>query len=115
MLWDGVVLSSDINFDKVLEKIMQFDSISPDARYYIINKESKDVLLSNVKECTGMNLSSASDPILAGIAPVFDSLNKAGGAGADKVKTVKTAAGSQMVAATDIEGTSWAVVSSVPS
>ena len=115
MIWDGVVLSSDINFDKVTEKISQFNSISSDARYYIVNKDTRDVLLSNVAACTGMNLASASDPILAGIAPVFDSLNKAENAGGEKVKTVKTSAGSQMVTATDIEGTSWVVVSSVPS
>ncbi len=115
MLWDGVVLSSDINFDMVLEKLMNFKSISPDARYYIINKDTRDILLSNIVENAGTNLSSSTDPVLAGISTVFDSLNKSGAAGGEKVVTVKTAAGSQMVAATDIEGTSWAVVSSVPS
>ncbi len=115
MIRDGVVLSSDINFDKVAEKISGFTSISPDAKYYIINKESKDVLLSNKVDCVGQNLTSATDPILTGIAPVFDSLDKSNTAGGSKVVTAKTSAGSQMITATDIEGTSWAIVSAVPS
>lgn len=109
------VLSSDINFDKVSEKIAGFVSISPDAKYYIINKETKDVLLSNITDCTGQNLASATDPILVGLSPVFDSLNKDRSARGEKVKTAKTASGSQMFTATDIDGTSWAIVSAVPS
>ena len=109
------VLSSDINFDKVSEKIAGFVSISPDAKFYIINKETKDVLLSNITDCTGQNLASATDPILVGLSPVFDSLNKDRSAGGEKVKTAKTASGSQMFTATDIDGTSWAIVSAVPS
>ncbi|MCR5409726.1 MAG: methyl-accepting chemotaxis protein [Lachnospiraceae bacterium] len=115
MIRDGVVLSSDINFDKVAEKISGFTSISPDVKYYIINKESKDVLLGNKVDCVGQNLTSATDPILTGIAPVFDSLDKSNTAGGSKVVTVKTSAGSQMITATDIEGTSWTIVSAVPS
>ena len=111
----GTVLSSDINFDKVSEKIAGFVSISPDAKFYIINKETKDVLLSNITDCTGQNLASATDPILVGLSPVFDSLNKDRSAGGEKVKTAKTASGSQMFTATDIDGTSWAIVSAVPS
>ncbi len=106
MLWDGVALSSDINFDMVLEKLMNFKSISPDARYYIISKDTRDILLSNIVENAGTNLSSSTDPVLAGISTVFDSLNKSGAADGEKVVTVKTDAGSQMVAAIDIEGTS---------
>jgi len=35
MISDGTVLSSDINFDKVAEKINSFTSYAPDAKYYI--------------------------------------------------------------------------------
>jgi len=115
MIKDGVVLSSDINFDMVAEKVSGFTSVSPEAKFYIINKDSKDVLLSNMSDVAGENLSSTSDPVLQGIATVFDSLNKSSNAGGEKVVTVNTSAGSQMVTATDIEGTSWAVVSAVPS
>ena len=115
MIKNNVVLSSDINFDKVAEKVNDFDSLSDEARYYIINKETKDVLISNVTDCVGQNLESATDPVLIGLAPVFDSLNKDIAAGGEKVITASTAIGSQMFTATDNEDTSWTVVSAVPS
>ena len=115
MIRDNVVLSSDINFDKVAEKVMGFKSVSADAKYYIINKETKDILLSNVADSVGQNLSDTTDPIAAGLAPVFDSLNTSVTAGGEKVVTAKSSSGSQMYTATDIEGTSWAVVSAIPS
>ncbi len=115
MVRDNVVLSSDINFDKVAEMVAGFTSISSDAKYYIINKESKDILLSNNTSAVGENLSSTTDPVAAGLAPVFDSLNKSATAGGEKVVTAKSSSGSQMYTATDVEGTSWAVVSAVPS
>ncbi len=115
MLADNTVLSSDINFDMVAEKVNGFESLSPQASYYIINKETKDILLSNNPECVGQNLSSTTDPIAAGLAPVFDTLNCEATADGSKVQTVKTSAGSMMFTATDIEDTSWAVVSAVPS
>ncbi|MCR4991303.1 MAG: methyl-accepting chemotaxis protein [Lachnospiraceae bacterium] len=115
MVKDNVVLSSDINFDKVAEKVSSFKSISPDSKFYIINKETKDVLLSNVSTAVGQNLSSAQDPILAGLSKVFDSLKKDINAGGEKVVTAKTSQGSQMFTATDIEDTSWTVVSAAPS
>lgn len=115
MVKDNTVLSSDINFDKVAEKVAAFESLSPDAKYYIINKDTKDVLISNVGESVGQNISGATDPILAGIAPIFDSMNKDISAGGEKVVTANTSIGSQMFTATDIEETSWTVVSVVPS
>ena len=115
MIRENVVLSSDINFDKVAEKVGGFKSLSPDAKYYIINKETKDILISNVESCVGENLTSTKDPVAAGLAPVFDSMDKSATAGGDKVVTAKSSAGSQMYTATDIEGTSWVVVSAVPS
>ena len=114
MLKDNVVLSSDINFDKVAEKVKKFDSLSSDAKYYIINKETKDILISNDESAVGQNLSSATDPVAVGLAPVFDSLNTNADADGGKVKTVKTSVGSKMITATDIEDTSWVVVCAVP-
>ena len=115
MLRDNVVLSSDINFDKVAEKVNGFTSLSPDAKYYIINKETKDILISNVPTSVGQTLNNTTDPVAAGLSAVFDSLDKSATAGGSKVKTAKTDAGSMMFTATDIKDTSWAVVSAVPS
>ena len=115
MIRDGVVLSSDINFDKVAEKVVAFRSISSDAKYYIVNKDTKDILISNVVETVGQNLADTTDPVAAGLATVFDTLNMDITAGGEKVVTVKTASGARMITATDIEGTSWAIVSAVPS
>ena len=115
MIKDNVVLSSDINFDKVAEKVATFESLSPDAKYYIINKESKDILISNIAESVGQTLADTTDPVAAGLAPIFDSLNMSADGGGSKVVPSKTSTGSYMYTATDIEGTSWAVVSAVPS
>ncbi|MBO4882100.1 MAG: methyl-accepting chemotaxis protein [Lachnospiraceae bacterium] len=115
MIRDNVVLSSDIVFDKVAEKVSGFSSLSSDTKYYIINKETKDILISNVTASVGQNLSDTTDPVAAGVAPIFDSLNKSATAGGEKVVTAKSSAGSQMYLATDIPDTSWAVVSAVPS
>ena len=115
MIRDNVVLSSDINFDKVAEKVAGFESISSNAKYYIINKESKDILISNVTDSVGQTLNDTTDPVAAGLAPIFDSLNMSSKADGSKVVTAKTSAGSYMYTATDIEETSWAVVSAVPS
>ncbi|MBR6395753.1 MAG: methyl-accepting chemotaxis protein [Lachnospiraceae bacterium] len=114
MVRDNVVLSSDINFDKVADMVNGFDSLSEDAKYYIINKDSKDILISSEKDSVGQNLSNTTDPYAAGLAGVFDSLNKAADAGEEKVKNVKTAKGAMFYTATDIEETSWAVVSVIP-
>ncbi len=115
MLRDNVVLSSDINFDKVADKVNQFSSISPDARYYIINRDTRDILISNVAGIAGQNLGGTSDPVAAGLSSVIGSLNTSINADGSKVKTVKTAAGAMMFTATDIQDTSWIVVSAVPS
>ena len=114
MVRNNVVLSSDINFDKVAEKVAAFESISPDAKYYIINKETKDILISNVTESVGQTLNDTTDPVASGLGRVFDTMNTAVGGDGSKVVTGKTDAGSQMFTATDIEGTSWVVVSAVP-
>ena len=115
MLKDNVVLSSDINFDKVAEKVATFESISSDVKFYIVNKETMDILISNVPDIAGQKLAESTDPIAAGLAQVFNSLDTSTRAVGSKVVTAKTKAGSQMFTATDIQDTSWVVVSAVPS
>ncbi len=115
MIRDNVVLSSDINFDKVSEMVGNFSSISSEAKYYIINKETKDILVSNVSAAVGQTLMDTTDPTAKGLSAIFDSLNTGMKADGSKVKTAKTSEGSKMFTATDIEGTSWTVVSAVPS
>lgn len=115
MLKDNVVLSSDINFDKVAEKVKAFESISPDAKYYIINKDTKDILISNVESSVGQTLNDTTDPVAKGLAAVFDSLDTSIKSDGGRVVTAKTASGSMMFTSTDIEETSWVIVSAVPS
>ena len=114
MVDDNVVLSSDINFDKVSEKVNGFKSISPDAKFYIINKETKDILVSTEASVVGNTLNDSQDPIIMGLAKIFDSLDTSRTADGARVKTGKTGAGSMMFTATDIQGTSWVLVSAVP-
>ncbi len=105
------VLSSDVDFDKVAEKVSNFDSLSEDAKFYIIDKKSRDILITNVSGLTGQNLASSEDKTAAVLSSVFDSINTSPEAGGEKV----VSAGSYLFTATDIEDTSWVVVSAVPS
>ncbi len=114
MLADNVVLSSDINFDKVTEKLQNFKSISKDARFYIINKETGDILVSNFTDVVGQTVNESTDPVITGLKTVFASLDTSASMDAQKVKTVKTSSGKMMYASTDIQDTSWVVVSAVP-
>lgn len=111
MFRENVVLSCDVVFDKVAEKVAGLKSLSPDAKFFIINKDTKDILISNVDDVAGKKLAEAADPAIKDLAPVFASLKTDVSAGGEKVVT----SGSQMLTATDIEGTSWVVVSAVPS
>lgn len=111
MFRENVVLSCDVVLDKVAEKVAGFKSLSPDAKFFIINKDTKDILISNANDVTGKKLAEAADPAIKDLAPVFATLNTSVTAGGEKVVT----SGSQMLTATDIEGTSWVVVSAVPS
>ncbi|MCR5688398.1 MAG: methyl-accepting chemotaxis protein [Lachnospiraceae bacterium] len=115
MIKDNIVLSSDINFDKVAEMVAGFSSISPEAKYYIINKESRDILISNVTDAVGQTLDNTTDPTAAGLAKVFGSMNTAPIADGSKVVNGDTSEGNKMYTATDIEGTSWVIVNAVPS
>ncbi|MCR4908827.1 MAG: methyl-accepting chemotaxis protein [Lachnospiraceae bacterium] len=114
MVKDQVVLSSDINFDKVTGELNQFKSSSDKTSFYIINKESKDILVANNPELAGQTVSDSSDPVIQGLNKVFSSLNTQDSMDTNKVQTAKTSQGKMMYAATDIEGTSWVVVSAVP-
>ncbi len=115
MVGDNVVLSSDIVFDKVAEKVNNFSSYSDQTKYYIINKDTKDILISSVEESVGQTLTDTTDPVAKGLATVYDSLDTSVSGNGSKVKSAKTGSGSMFFTATDIEGTSWTIVSAVPS
>lgn len=114
MLRNRVVLSSDINFDKVEEKLNTFKSSAEGTKLYIINKESKDILVSNDTSVVGQTVMQSGDPTIQGLSEVFDSLNTSDQDAEDKVRMAKTSEGKMMYLSTDIAGTSWVVVSAVP-
>ena len=114
MIRDNVVLSGDINFDKLAEKLDGFKSSSDKAMFYIINKDTRDILVSSNKDIVGENVNDSNDAIIQGLNKVFGNLNTAADIDADKVKIVKTASGKMMYTATEISETSWIVVSAVP-
>ncbi|MCR5684266.1 MAG: hypothetical protein K6G81_02435, partial [Lachnospiraceae bacterium] len=66
MIRDNVVLSSDIDFVMVADIVSKFDSLSEDAKFYIVDKNSKDVIISNVADTVGQNLTDTTDPVVAG-------------------------------------------------
>ena len=113
MLDDGVVLSSDINFDKVAEKLNAFQSSAQNAGFYIINKETQDILVSNESGVVGETVSESGDQVMQGLKKVFSSLQTLPDAD-DKVVTASTPAGKMLYVATDIQDTSWVVVTAVP-
>ncbi len=114
MVGDNVVLSSDINFDKVSERLTRFKSSSEEAKFYIVNKDTQDILVASAGDITGQKVSECQDPIMQGLSTVMGSLNTEKSITAEKVQTASTSSGSMMYTATDIEGTSWIVVSAVP-
>jgi methyl-accepting chemotaxis protein len=111
---DDTVLSCDITFDKVQEKMNGFKSCSPDTKYFIINKETSDILLSNIEGVAGSTLSDSSDPYIKGLSTIFASLDTSLNLEAKKVKTASTPIGKMMYASTEISGTPWVVVSAIP-
>ena len=114
LLDDNVVLSSDINFDKMAEKMNNFKSSSSDAKFYIVSKENQDILLSNDEAVVGSTVSGSDDPIISGLNKVYASLDTTNSFGAEKVVSAVTDKGKMLYVATDIEGTSWIVVSAIP-
>ena len=111
---DKTVLSSDIVFDEMAEKMNAFKSSSADVRIYIINSESGDILLATDESVVGTNLNGSTDPVLAGLNSVYSSLDTSVSYNEDKIQVVKTGAGKMMFAATEVQGTSWVVVSATP-
>ena len=66
-------------------------------------------------DSVGQTLADTTDPVAAGLAGIIDTMDTSTSPKESKVVTTKTAAGSMMFTATDIEDTSWAIVSAVPS
>lgn len=114
LLEDNVVLSSDINFDKMAEKMNNFKSSSSDAKYYIVGKDNQDILLSNDESVVGLTLSESNEPIVSGLNKVYSSLDTTNALDSGKVVEADTDAGRMMYVGTDIAGTSWIVVSAIP-
>jgi len=114
MIRDGVVLSSDITFDKMQERLDAFESSSDDVKIYIINSNTDDILLSNDSSVVGTVLTGSSDGTVKGLASVYSSLDTSSSASGDRVKIISTDAGKMMYVATAVEGTSWVVASATP-
>ena len=114
LIGHNTVLSSDIDFDMVTAKVNEFQSVSPDAKFFIVDKTSKDIIISNIASCVGEKIGESADPAAKAIGPVFDSFNTALKPDASKVMNVKTSEGAVLATATDIEDTTWAVVCTVP-
>ena len=114
LLDDNVVLSSDITFDQMAEIMDHFSSSSPDVKFYIVNKANRDILLSNDKAVVGSTLSGSNDPIISGLNKVYTSLDTTNSFNVQKVVEADTDKGRMMYVASEIEGTSWIVVSAIP-
>ena len=114
MVSDGVVLSSDITFDQMQEKMASFQSSAEGTVFYIINKETQDILLSTDSAVVGQTVSTGTDPVVQGLNSVIHSLNTEKSLSVSKVVSTKTSEGKMMYVATDVEGTSWLIVSAVP-
>ena len=115
LLESRTVLSGDIIFDKLDAKIHNFKSSLEGAKFYLINKETKYVLLSTDENAAGETLTGTKDDILTGLNPIFDSLDTSVAFHQGKVVTTPAGnAGKMMYAATMIEGTSWIIVSATP-
>ena len=111
---DNKVLSCDVIFDKLVEKISAFKSSSGDAKYYVVNKETNEVLVSDNQDEVGKKLSDIPNGILAGLNSVFTTLDTTDSIETEKVVTASSSVGKMMFAATDIPETSWVIVSAVP-
>ena len=111
---DNKVLSCDVVFDKLVDIISEFKSSSGDAKYYVINKETDEVLISDNQDEVGKKLNDIDDGILAGLKSVFDTMDTSDSIDTQKVVTTPSPVGKMMFAATDIPETSWAIVSAVP-
>ena len=111
---DNVVLSSDITFDQMAEKMNSFKSSADSTKIYIINKETQDILLSTDQTTVGTVVSQSTDPVIKGLGAIMGSLNTSRTMDEKKIITAPTDSGKYMYAATEVEGTSWVVVSATP-
>jgi methyl-accepting chemotaxis protein len=114
MIRDGVVLSSDINFDKMQEQLDSFESSSDEVKIYIINSATGDILLSNDQSVVGSTLNNSTDSIIKGLSSVYSSLDTTASSNGDRVRITGTEAGKMMYVATAVDGTSWVVASATP-
>lgn len=110
----NTVLSSDIDFTAVAEKLEQLNSIADEGKYFIIDKESHSILVSTIPDIAGQTTAECTDPVITGLNTVIDGLDTSDVVSAEKVQIVKSGAGKMMYAATDIPDTTWIVVSAVP-
>ncbi len=108
------VLSCDVNFDKVAAKVRGFKSIADDAQFYIINKDNYDILISTNQTAVGQNVFDTTDPVIKDFAEIYDTLDTSITADGNRVKNGGKGLNKTMFTATDIEGTSWIVLSAVP-
>ena len=110
----GIVLSSDINFDKVSEKMSTFDSSADNAIFYLINTNNNEIIVSTDQEVVGETVSESKDSVVKGLNKVYDKLNTENSMDINKAVIAKTSSGKMIYTATEVKDTSWVVVSAVP-
>ncbi|MBQ7706189.1 MAG: methyl-accepting chemotaxis protein [Lachnospiraceae bacterium] len=110
----GIVLSSDINFDKVSEKMSTFDSSADNAIFYLINTNNNEIIVSTDREVVGETVSESKDSVVKGLNKVYDKLNTENSMDINKAVIAKTSSGKMIYTATEVKDTSWVVVSAVP-
>ncbi len=111
---DKTVLSSDITFDKVADRLNNFSSKATGVDHYIINKDTGDILVSSVPELLGQKLGECEDVKIKALETVFESLKTDATSDPERVVSVKSAAGKILFTSTGIQSTPWVVVSAVP-
>ncbi len=109
MIDDNVVISSDINFAVVSDIVSEFKSSAPDANFYIVDTETRNIIVSNKAETVGQNLKDSKDDAVMGLSEVFDNLNTSAETTENRVITTNNI----MYTGTEIDGTSWVIVSAV--
>ncbi len=110
----GIVLSSDINFDKVSEKMSTFDSSADNAIFYLINTNNNEIIVSTDQEVVGETVSESKNSVVKGLNKVYDKLNTENSMDINKAVIAKTSSGKMIYTATEVKDTSWVVVSAVP-
>ena len=64
------VLSCDVVFDKLVEKISEFKSSSGDAKYYVINKDTNEVMIADDQDVIGKKLGDVKNSTLSALNSV---------------------------------------------